>query len=197
MEKMELVERAKMYLKLLGDGLHPVTGEEIPNDSAFMDEKVKRCFAFISEVLDEYIELSAKVDEMEKAKKAPPVVIAKKQEFSVTAEQCDNIKLSKEPLTMMAFTKNINSVIDADIMEKMTSTRINKWLLKRGLFTVEQVPTVVTRNVNKPSNLATKIGIVEESVVDKRSGEIKTQIKLSEAAQLFIIENLTEIIEMT
>ena len=98
---------------------------------------------------------------------------------------------------MMAFMKNINSVIDADIMEKMTSTRVNKWLLKRGLFTVEKVPTVVTRNVNKPSNLATKIGIVEESVVDKKSGEVKTQIKLSEAAQLFIIENLTEIIEMT
>ena len=197
MEKIELVERAKMYLKLLGDGLHPVTGEEIPNDSAFMDEKVKRCFAFISEVLDEYIELSAKVDEIEKAKQTPPVVIAKKQEFAVTTEQCDNIKLSKEPLTMMAFMKNINSVIDADIMEKMTSTRVNKWLLKRGLFTVEKVPTVVTRNVNKPSNLATKIGIVEESVVDKKSGEVKTQIKLSEAAQLFIIENLTEIIEMT
>ena len=51
--------------------------------------------------------------------------------------------------------------------------------------------------MNKPSNLATKIGIVEESVVDKKSGEVKTQIKLSEAAQLFIIENLTEIIEMT
>ena len=42
MEKIELIERAQMYLKLLGDGVHPVTGDAIPEDSAFMDEKVKR-----------------------------------------------------------------------------------------------------------------------------------------------------------
>ena len=58
MEKLELIERAKMYIKLLSEGVHPVTGQEIPEDSAFMDEKVKRCFDFISQVLDEYVELS-------------------------------------------------------------------------------------------------------------------------------------------
>ena len=47
MEKIELIERAKMYLQLLNNGVHPVTGKEIPEDSAFMDEKVKNCFVFI------------------------------------------------------------------------------------------------------------------------------------------------------
>ena len=65
MEKIELVERAKMYLKLLSDGVHPVTGDVIPGDSAFVDEKVKRCFSFISQILDEYVELSDKVEKLE------------------------------------------------------------------------------------------------------------------------------------
>jgi glycosyltransferase involved in cell wall biosynthesis len=39
MDNTELIERAKMYLKLLSDGVHPITGVEIPNDSVFMDEK--------------------------------------------------------------------------------------------------------------------------------------------------------------
>ena len=197
MEKIELVERAKMYLKLLGDGVHPVTGDVIPGDSAFVDEKVKRCFSFISQILDEYIELSEKVEKLESEKEKTSVVILKKQDFAITQEQCDNIRLSKEPITVLSFMKNINSVIDSSSMEKLTSTRINKWLSKRGLVTTEKVQTMVSKTVYKPSDFAMKIGIVEEEVVDKKSGEVKAQIKLEESAQLFIIENLEEIISTT
>ena len=197
MEKIELVERAKMYLKLLGDGVHPVTGDVIPGDSAFVDEKVKRCFSFISQILDEYIELSEKVEKLESEKEKTTIVVPKKQDFSITQEQCDSIRLSKEPITVLSFMKNINSVIDSDSMEKLTSTRINKWLSKRGLVTTEKVQTMVSKTVYKPSDFAIKIGIVEEEVVDKKSGEVKAQIKLGESAQLYIIENLEEIISTT
>ena len=197
MEKLELIERAKMYLKLLGNGVHPVTGDVIPGDSAFMDEKVKRCFSFISQVLDEYVELTEKVEKLESEKERTTIVVPKKQDFSITQEQCDSIRLSKEPITVLSFMKNINSVIDSDSMEKLTSTRINKWLSKRGLVTTEKVQTMVSKTVYKPSDFAVKIGIVEEEVVDKKSGEVKAQIKLGESAQLFIIENLEEIISTT
>ena len=165
--------------------------------SAFMDEKVKRCFSFISQVLDEYVELTEKVEKLESEKEKTTIVVPKKQDFSITQEQCDNIRLSKEPITVLSFMKNINSVIDSDSMEKLTSTRINKWLSKRGLVTTEKVQTMVSKTVYKPSDFAVKIGIVEEEVVDKKSGEAKVQIKLGESAQLFIIENLEEIISTT
>lgn len=197
MEKNLLVERAKIYLKLLGNGIHPVTGDAIPRDSVFMDEKVKRCFSFISQILDEYIELSEKVEKLESEKEKNTIVVPKKQAFSVTREQCDSIRLSKKPITVLSFMKNINSVIDSDSMEKLTSTRINKWLSRRGLITAEKVQSVVSRTVHRPSELAIKIGIVEEEAVDKKSGEVKAQIKLGEGAQLFIIENLEEIISTT
>lgn len=197
MEKAELIERAKMYLKLLSEGVHPVTGAEIPADSAFMDEKVKRCFSFISQVLDEYMELSAKVEKIDAEKERDTVVIAKKRVFTITQEQCDNIKLSKEPITILSFMKNINSVIDTDTTEKLSSTRINKWLSKRGLFTSEKVQTIVNKTVYKPSDFALKIGILEEEILDKKSGEVKSQIKLGTSAQLFIIENLEEIVATT
>ena len=197
MEKIELVERAKMYLKLLGDGVHPVTGDMIPGDSAFVDEKVKRCFSFISQILDEYIELSEKVEKLESQKEKNTIVVPKKQEFAITQEQCGNIRLSKEPITILSFMKNINSVIDSDSMEKLTSTRINKWLTNRGLVTTGKVQTIVSKTVYKPSDFAIKIGIVEEETVDKKSGEVKAQIKLGESAQLFIIENLEDIVSTT
>ena len=48
---------------------------------------------------------------------------------------------------------------------------------------------MVNKTVYKPSEFAVKLGIVEDEVVDKKSGEMKAQIKLGESAQLFIIEN--------
>ena len=197
MERIALVERAKMYLQLLSNGVHPVTGQSIPQDSAFADPKVKRCFSFISEVLDEYVELKAKADQLEKDRNKNTIVVAKKQVFSITQEQCNSIKLSKEPISVMAFMKNINEVIDVETTEKLSSTRINKWLTNRGLVTSEKVQTVTNKTIYKPSDVAVRIGITEESFVDRKSGEVKTQIKLEERAQLFIIENLEEIIATT
>ena len=197
MEKIELIERAKMYLQLLNNGVHPVTGKEIPEDSAFMDEKVKNCFVFIMQILSEYTEILTKVEELESAKEKNTVVLLKKEEFSITQEQCENIKLSSKPITILAFMKNINSIIDTKTMEKLTSTRLNKWLSQRGLLSTQKVQTVVNKTVYKPTDFAAKIVIVEEELIDKKTGEIKGQIKLGESAQLFIIENMKEIIENT
>ena len=197
MERIALVERAKMYLQLLSNGVHPVTGQSIPQDSAFVDPKVKRCFSFISEVLDEYVELKAKADQLEKDRNKNTIVVAKKQVFSITQEQCNSIKLSKEPISVMAFMKNINEVIDVETTEKLSSTRINKWLTNRGLVTSEKVQTVTNKTIYKPSDVAVRLGITEESFDDRKRAEVKTQIKLEERAQLFIIDNLEEIIATT
>jgi hypothetical protein len=197
MEKIELIRRAKMYMELLSNGVQPITGQEIPEDSAFMDGKMKSCFEFVSRILDEYVELSEKVEKLEKEREKHTIVVSQKQEFSITQTQCENIRLSKEPITVLSFMKNINSVIDSDAMEKLTATRINKWLTKGRFLTTEKVQTIVQRTVYKPSDLAMKIGFIEAEIVDEKSGEIKTQIKLGESAQLFIIENLDNIISST
>lgn len=197
MDRVHLVERAKMYLQLLSNGVHPVTGASVPGDSAFVDPKVKRCFAFITEVLDEYIELKEKVEQLESTKDKNTIVVAQKQAFSITPEQCGGIRLSKEPVSVLSFMKNINAAIDTDTTEKLSSTRVNKWLVNRGLVTTQKVQTVTSKTVYKPSEVAVKIGITEEAVVDPNSGEVKTQIKLGESAQLFIIENLEDIIQTT
>ncbi len=41
MEKVELVKRAKMYLKMLGSGVHHVSGVAIPEESVLSDEKTR------------------------------------------------------------------------------------------------------------------------------------------------------------
>lgn len=195
MDKVLLVERAKMYLKMLCEGVHPINGKELPKD--FLDEKLKSCFSFINETLDDYIKLTAKVEQLESEKEKNTIVILKKENFSITQEQCNAIKLSKKPLSILAFMKKINEVVDTDSMEKFSSTRLNKWLVARGLFSEAKIQTIVNRTVYNPSELAEKIGITANEYIDKKSGEVKRQIRLDEKAQLFIIENLQEIIKIT
>lgn len=197
MEKKLMIERAKLYMKLLGEGIHPVTGREIPADSCLVDEKIKRCFAFITEILDEYVDLAEKVERLEAEWEKKTVVVAEKQAFAITEAECEKVKLSKEPITLLSFAKNINAAVDTAAMEKLSSTRLSKWLADRGFVTASKVRTVVNKTVYKPSEAAMRLGIVEEEVVDKKSGEVKTQIKLEESAQLFILENIEEIIATT
>ena len=197
MSKVKMVERAKLYLLLMNSGVHPVTGVFVPDDSVIKDAKVKKCFEFIAEVLDEYIELKEKVEQLEREKEKNTIILPQKQEFSITLEQRESIRLSKDPVSIFSFMKNVNSAIDANTMEKLSSTRVNKWLVDRGYVTAQQVQTVTNKTVYKPSDIAVKIGSTEEPVVDPKTGEVITQIKLGESAQLFIIENLEEIIQTT
>jgi len=197
MEKKQLVERAKMYVKMLSYGVHPVTGLEIPLDSVLKNEKIRNCFSFIAQTLDEYIELSEKVEKLEREKEEKTIVISQKQRFAITREQCESISLSKRPIPILSFMKNINAVINTEVMEKLTSTRITKWLSNRGLISALKIPTTINKTVYKPSELAEKIGICEEHLVDTDTGEEKIQVKLDESAQLFILENIEDIIKTT
>ena len=143
------------------------------------------------------MDLAEKVEQLEADREKKKVVVAEKQAFAITEAECENVKLSKEPITLLSFAKNINAAVDTAAMEKLSSTRLSKWLADRGFVTASKVRTVVNKTVYKPSEAAMRLGIVEEEVVDKKSGEVKTQIKLEESAQLFILENIEEIIATT
>ena len=51
---------------------------------------------------------------------------------------------------------------------------------------------MVNKAVYKPSDFAVKIGIVEEEIVYKRSGELKAQIKLGESGEAWVPAQVTQ-----
>ena len=66
--------------------------------------------------------------------------------------------------------------------------------MKRDLVTAQKEQDATSQMIYKFSDVAIRIGITVEAVVDPNSGEVKAQIKRKESAQLFIIENLENII---
>ena len=55
MTELETMQRAKMYLDKLAQGIDPITNQEVPEDSVLNHVRLARCFFYVSSVLDQVI----------------------------------------------------------------------------------------------------------------------------------------------
>lgn len=196
MEKLQVIQRAKSYMDMLSNGIDPISGELVKNDSTFQQERLQKCFSFVSEILDEIIRTNGIVTLPATEFSHGYEAVKKKSVFSLNQQQRNSIRVTNNPIIPSAFIKNINSVVDSDNMEKLSLTTINKWLLKQGYLTESRVPTVINKNVKTVTPLSTQIGVIEQTVVDPKTGEAKTQLLFSRQAQEFILDNIESILSL-
>ena len=55
MTELETMQRAKMYMDKLAQGIDPITDRELPEDSALNNVRLARCFFYVSDVLGQVI----------------------------------------------------------------------------------------------------------------------------------------------
>lgn len=55
MTELETMQRAKMYLDKLAQGIDPISRQEIPKDSVLNNVRLARCFFYVSGILDQVI----------------------------------------------------------------------------------------------------------------------------------------------
>ena len=85
MTELEIMQRAKMYMDKLAQGIDPISDQEMPEDSVLNNVRLARCFFYVSGVLDQVIANGGNV------KKTP------KKDFYVTEEELRRIAVSQEP----------------------------------------------------------------------------------------------------
>lgn len=61
MTELETMQRAKMYMDKLAQGINPISGEEIENDSVLNNVRMARCFFYVSGILDKVIANGGKI----------------------------------------------------------------------------------------------------------------------------------------
>ena len=66
MTDLEIMQRAKMYMDNLAQGIDPISGQEVPNDSVLNNVRLARCFFYVSGVLDQVIANGGRVTSGEK-----------------------------------------------------------------------------------------------------------------------------------
>lgn len=61
MTELETMQRAKMYIDKLSQGIDPITDRELPEDTVLNNVRLARCFFYISGILGNVIDKEGRV----------------------------------------------------------------------------------------------------------------------------------------
>ena len=56
MTELETLERAKMYMEKLANGINPIDGSMIPDEDVVNNVRLSRCFFYVADVLRQVID---------------------------------------------------------------------------------------------------------------------------------------------
>ena len=55
MTELEKMERAKMYMEKLANGINPIDDSPVPDGDTVNNVRISRCFFFVSDILEQVI----------------------------------------------------------------------------------------------------------------------------------------------
>lgn len=179
MTELEVMQRAKLYMDKLAQGIDPVSNREIPEDSVLNQVQLARCFFYVSGVLEQVI---AKVGKAEKP--------AKKR-FYLTEEELRRIKPAQEQIRITQLAERIMNAVDDPSRKQPNVTAITDWLLKNEFMQIQVGADGKSKRL--PTKAGERIGI-SSSLRRGRYGTYQT-VYYSTEAQRFIVDHLMEILQ--
>lgn len=181
MTELEKMQRAKMYIDHLANGVDPLTNAEIPNDSVLNQVRISRCLFYVSDILSKVIDNGGEVGKKHADKQLP---------FTITPEQLARVEISEDPVGVAIIAKRIAAVVDENV-KGVPAVHISNWLLMNGYLS-ENIRS------NKREKVATSkgesIGIHTIDSVNSSGIPFRKNIYSSQA-QRFVIGNIVKIEE--
>jgi len=177
--ELEKLERARLYIEQLANGIDPISGRELPEDSALNQVRLSRCFFYVADVLGQAVV---------KEKKAAKIPLLP---FALPLELRGQIPV--EPSAMIRhFTDSINALVDPTAMQKLKTTAFTGWLVEQG-YLREDLFNGKRRKV--PTEKGRAAGIADEP----RQGQFGsyTATLYDENAQRLLVAHLDEIIAIS
>ena len=180
MTELETMQRAKMYMDKLAQGIDPLTNQEVPEDSTLNNVRLARCFFFVSEVLEQVIANGGVIGGKPKL-----------QPFAVDVEQLSKVQISQDPVRVTQLVEIISAVVDNPQMKKLNTTVITNWLLAKGFLEKQ------TGLDGKSRRIPTQNGFMIGLSTQTRQGQYGEYqaVFYNAAAQQFVIDNLLDILQ--
>lgn len=180
MTELEKMQRAKMYIDKLANGIDPITDREMEEDETLNQVRISRCLFYVSEVLGRVIDNGGEVVK----------TAAGQLPFSVTEEQLSRVEISEQPVNISTITQRIADVLYEGV-KCIPATHITGWLLQNGYFT-ENIRADKKVKVATPKGEA--LGIFTVDSVNSSGIGYQKNIYNAEA-QRFIVNNIMKIAE--
>lgn len=182
MEKIEKLEKAISFLDSLSNGIDPLTNSAITADT-FKREELVELITFSSTILTDVLNNKGEV-----------IQVVRPAKFDSKFVNIANVKISQKPIAISTLVMNINKESTNRKMRNLGASIVKNWLVGNGYVTEEKVAVLKNVNELRLTEKSQEVGIIEESVVDPSTGEVRSAVKLTDKAQNFIISNLATII---
>lgn len=177
MFEQEKLRRAKAYMDQLANGINPMDGSAVPEESLINNVHLSRCFFFVSDVLRQLME-SGSAAPKEKTKRPLEIPFEKRERFAY----------SETPISASEIARRVNDLVEQENCVKLTYSGILTWLTEIGMMQRASTGT------KRPTEIGRENGIsVEERM--GRSGPYQLVV-YDCAAQHFILDNLDAILDV-
>lgn len=177
MTELETMQRAKMYMDKLARGIDPISNQPLPGYTALNQQRLSRCFAYVSDVLGRVIANGSNVGSSTRT-----------QTFAITPEQLTMVQLSREPVTVSWLIESLATAVNNPEMRRLSATVITNWLLKQGFLEKQTTPD--GKNTRVPTPKGQSIGLTSETR-QGREGEYQ-MVLYDLGAQRFVLDHLLE-----
>lgn len=178
MTELETIQRAKMYIEQLAQGIDPFSGQELPENSTLNDVRLARCFFYVSSILEQVIRNGGQVGTVQKS------------EFTITPEQLATVQVSPYPIQITEFADALLQAVDKRSVKKLNVTKITNWLIEKGLLAKE--PTLDGKSRRVPTAAGRNLGITTQ-LRQSPDGEYLA-VYYDSNAQRFLLDHLYDIL---
>ncbi len=186
MNDLDILIRAEKYISDLANGKDPLTGAELGEEQIVNNVRISRCLFYVSGILKKVIDNGGEVN-------TAPAAKPKRSEladFALTDEQALALKPESFDVSMSKIVSYINAGIDENVMKKLKSATVLKWLVERGLLT-EVIKGGKPRKIPTPEG--EQIGL-SEKLMTNRMGMSYYGVSYEPGAQQFVFDNIDSII---
>ena len=173
MTEREKVKEAKRWIDRLAQGIHPVTGEILPDSDAVNNVRVSRCLFYVSSLLQRQLDR----DFSEKG-----------TDFSLSDSA--QMTFSAQPIPASDLARRLNVARQLPGGRKVSYRLLTEWLLAKGFL--KEVIRPNGHKSRRPTPTGEQLGIV----VEYRSNNERSYpvVLYMESAQRFVAEHLDEIL---
>ena len=177
MTELDTMQRAKMYLDKLAQGIDPISGQEIPNDSVLNNVRLARCFFYVSGILDQVIANGGRV-------------ISGEKNFYITQEEISRLQPSQEALRITQFADRITDGVHDPARKRLKATTITNWLIEKGFL--ERRVDEAGKSKRLPTAAGEQLGLSVREMQGK-AGPFQA-VYYGANAQRFILDHLMDIL---
>ena len=181
---LEIMQRAKLYVDQMANGVNPLTGQPIPEEDILNHVRISRCLFYVSDVLRQVIENGGKVSQPRKASSS-------RLPFSISTEQLAQFSFSDTPLKITQIVRQMNELSNSEDRKQLQPANITEFLLEKGFMELRD------NGHGKQTRLPTEEGYAIGLSVEDRvapTGQPIATVFYNRDAQQFIIDNMEAIL---